>query len=228
MPQEVNELLKQFDEQSHPKPEDVQVNLSKKTQDLARELIEKIQLQRKMMTELAEVNKRINSLAYRELPDLFNEQGLTMIGTDTGARLEMKPFYKANISSEWSDEKREDAFDYLAGIAPDLIKTEVVVSFNADDFENARLLQGLIKDMGFEPDLRKAVHHMTLTAFVKHRFLAGEEIDMEKLGATIGSKVSVYVLMDDKYEALDRLKKLKSSQGAQKNDAPFPDDEVPF
>lgn len=159
-----------------------------------------------------QLSQRRNELRHKELPDLLSEFGLDSLGLpqagEYGADLVSTPYYHANIAAEWDPEQRQAAFEYLDSIeAGDLVKNIVTLSFSREESELAaaylEILRGTELRTMLEAKLGRRINWMpepvvdrtvpwnTLTAFVKEQIESGASLDLEKLGATVGSVAKI-------------------------------------
>lgn len=142
--------------------------------------------------ELDEKKKRRLEIQHRELPDIFAEAGVDVIGLpDAGVDVKVRNYYKASISSEWEEQQRQEAFAALeVAEGGDLIKTIVSYEFGKGEVEKARELQQIVHDSPLGntvlPNVSMSVHWGTLTSFVRAEYEAGRELPLEKIGAIVG------------------------------------------
>jgi hypothetical protein len=163
--------------------------------------------------DIAEIERKLELLTQRrteltmkELPDYMRKISQDKIGlAEFGVDLVLENYYHANIRADWPEEKRQEAFAYLESInAGDMIKTQVVFMFGRKDIKKVRWLQAFIKtvqhylgEVGGEvqdipdPTISMAVPWNTLTAFVRGQVESGEVLDLEKIGAVVGSVVKI-------------------------------------
>lgn len=157
---------------------------------------------KRLETQLAELQERKKVITTKELPDYLRAVGQDKIGLpEFSVDLVMEPYYHANIKAEWAPEKREAAFSYLEKRGDgDLIKTEVSFLFGRADLEKVRWFQAYLKTLQHylgtedympEPSVQMTVPWNTLTAFVREQVTVGAEIDLDVLGATVGSIVKI-------------------------------------
>jgi hypothetical protein len=206
MEKSIAELVDEF---SSPKPEDIQFQLSEKLKALSQELADKVVTAKRLEEQRIEINKRIYDLSRRVLPDLMDQARTNAITTQSGAKLELVPYFKAGLPVDMDPEAREQALEYLREKAPEIIKTEVKVSYETGEREQAEILRKLLLDLGIEPEVTEGVHHMTLTAWVRERFLNPPEteiIPFHLLNADIGSVVKVTLDKSDAPQVLQRVR----------------------
>lgn len=115
------------------------------------------------------------------IPGVMDEMGVDRLDVD-GVTVTRKLIVSASIS----DEKREQAFGWLRenGL-DDIIKNDVVVSFGRGEDNAAKNAVGILREQGFDPDVKTHIHPMTLKAFVKERVEDGKPIDLDLFGAYV-------------------------------------------
>lgn len=164
----------------------------------AQRLVELDRLVDMLDEELKQAKKDRWDLQTRELPDLFAELNTDRIGLpDEGVDVVSKPFVQANIAADWEPERREAAFEHLDSVGgADIVKNVVKFEFSrghADEMDEfLEKVRGL--NFSFEPpqaEVTKTVPWNTLTAFVREQVRAGTVLDLEKLGATVGTKADI-------------------------------------
>lgn len=135
---------------------------------------------------------------FKHLPDLLDGVGVPSIelapeGNMPGVVAKVEPYYKANISADWEPEKRQDAFTWLdTNGHGDLIKTEVIVSFNRDMRGDALKFAEEQRAAGYSVTTKENVPWATLTSWLKemvekHKIMP----PLETLGATVGRVVKL-------------------------------------
>lgn len=132
--------------------------------------------------ELDAAKEKKNTLAHKELPDLFAQMGLDRFGLpdvgEFGADVILSPYFKASIPADWSDEQKKIAFDHLEEIGGgDLIKVEVKFLLGKGESELARQLRDAVAQWAEhaevsipEPNISQGVPWNSLTSFVKERY----------------------------------------------------------
>lgn len=138
------------------------------------------------------------TLTQETLPDAFDEAGLAeltiaSIGNRPPLQAKLVPFYRAAIPASWSAEQRQAAFETLKDEgAEDLIVTTVTVTFGKGDYDAALAFYRRAVEAGFSASMGGAVHHMTLTAWLKDQIENHHHVPpLEKIGATVGRKVNI-------------------------------------
>ena len=115
------------------------------------------------------------------IPGLMDSMGVDRLDVD-GVTVTRKLIVSASIS----EENRERAFGWLRenGL-DDIIKNDVVVSFGKGQDNAAKNAVGLLREQGFDPDVKTHIHPQTLKAFVKERVEDGKPIDLDLFGAYV-------------------------------------------
>jgi hypothetical protein len=140
-------------------------------------------------TELAEAVSKEHELEFDIIPTLMHELQIKDITLDGDIELRVGPFYRAAIP----EANRPKAFDWLrkhnfGGI----IKHEIKTTFTTEQDKAAQELTKILKEHGWNYDDREAVHHMTLTAFVKEQIEKGNaKLPLDLLGAFVGEKATL-------------------------------------
>lgn len=124
-------------------------------------------------SRLTEINKKIFLVTREDLPELFSEAGVNIIGLDASgnqpaytAKLETE--VKASISVEWEPDRREAAFAYLQKHrAGDLIQAVVTIEFDKEQIKEAIKLRKELAKRKLNVDLDMKVHHATLSAWLR-------------------------------------------------------------
>jgi len=148
--------------------------------------------------QLSTKNKEKLELQQRKLPELFNNIQIDRIGLpEDNVDVVIGPYYKANISTEWPEDRRKKAFDVLEEIDGDeIIRAVLSVEFNTEEYDDAKELFQFIRTQWPKANqhpmkLIKAVNWATLTSFIRE-YTEDESTDpltdeqKEALGATIG------------------------------------------
>lgn len=132
--------------------------------------------------ELESAKEKKNTLAHKEIPDLFTQMGIDGFGLpdvgEFGADIILSPYFKASIPADWPDEKKKEAFDHLEEIGGgDLIKVEVKFLLGKGENGLARDLANLVDMWACNngitvpaPIIGQGVPWNSLTSFVKERY----------------------------------------------------------
>jgi hypothetical protein len=148
--------------------------------------------------QLKKTKAEITKLTKVELPALFELAGVTSIGIEPEGNMpayeaRAKPYYHANIASDWEPQRREAAFTWLTDNGHgDMIKGVITVQFGlGDEPLMRRVEQGLIK-AGVPYTKEQSVPWSTLTSFVKEQITrCNTTPPLELLGATVGRVVKL-------------------------------------
>jgi len=150
-------------------------------------------------SKLKETNQAIEEMTFKTLPDFFDEARVPSIsvegeGDEPGFEAVSMPYYRANIASDWDQERRASAFAYLAEQgAEDLIKTDVIVAFPRGEHDAAKQFAEYAEtETGQSVSVKEGVAWATLTSWLKesvekHGFVP----DLEKIGGQVGRQVKI-------------------------------------
>lgn len=96
---------------------------------------------------LKDVKNRVNEFIHKKLPDALDEIQTDRLGLpDADADMVLEPYYKANISSEWPEERQNAAFAWLeANGFGSLVRHEVTYSFRRGEEERADWLVQVVQ-----------------------------------------------------------------------------------
>ena len=137
-----------------------------------------IALNEEQMKQLREQRQK---LTVELIPSLMDEMGVERVDVD-GVTVTRRLIVSASIP----EEKREQAFGWLRDNSlDDIIKNDVVLSFGKGQDNIAKSAIGLLREEGYEPEVKTHIHPMTLKAFVKERVEAGKHLDLDMFGAFI-------------------------------------------
>jgi hypothetical protein len=115
------------------------------------------------------------------IPGVMDEMGVDRLDVD-GVAVTRKLIVSASIS----EDNREKAFGWLRDNGlDDIIKNDVTVSFGRGEDNAAKNAVGILREQGFDPDVKTHIHPMTLKAFVKERVEDGKPIDLDLFGAYV-------------------------------------------
>ena len=123
-----------------------------------------------------------------ELPESILHLGLKSFTLSDGSKLDVKTFYRGNIS----EKNKERAHDWLrdSGHA-DLIKNQVVCSFGKGEDHDALTLMGQLKKLKYDYENKKSVHPSTLKAFVREQIERGKTLPLDMFGIHIGQRSEI-------------------------------------
>lgn len=141
-------------------------------------------------------SEKLLELFQKKLPDLMQEIGVQNLTLDKegnypAIEARLLPYYQANISSKWPEDKRQAAFKWLEKNGHgDLIKTEVRVLFPRGKHKKAVTFANAARKKKLEVIVEEGVHFKTLTAWLKEQFEQGKKLPaLDILGATVGKIV---------------------------------------
>jgi soluble cytochrome b562 len=147
---------------------------------------------------LKATNIELQDFYFKKLVTLLDEAGVTEIiltaeGNMPEVKATAKPFYRANISSDWPDDKRRAAFDWLDQNGHgDLIKTEVNVVFNREQRSDALKFAEEQRQTGKTVIPKENIPWATLTAWLKEMVeKKGIMPPLETIGGTVGRVVAL-------------------------------------
>ncbi len=136
---------------------------------------------------LKTLKKEKQRLSMETIPELMDEMGIERLDVE-GATVSLKPFVSASIPTN----RRQEAYTWLRenGL-DDIIKNDVVLSFNRGEDNVAGSLMGELEERGFHPESKTHIHSMTLKAFVKERVEKGLPIDLDMFGAFVARTADI-------------------------------------
>ena len=151
-----------------------QVTIQAKVSDLENQL----ELAKAQLTTIQEI----------ELPESMLHLGLKSFTLSDGSKLDIKTFYRGNIS----EKNREEAHDWLRDRGhADLIKNQVVCSFGKGEDHEALTLMGKLDELKFDYENKKSVHASTLKAFVREQIERGKTLPLDLFGIHIGQRSEI-------------------------------------
>lgn len=131
------------------------------------------------------------------LPDLMAQAGMPRMtieaeGNTPAFEIRVRPFARANIAASWPVDQREAAFEWLDDHGHgDLIKTCITLELPREDRSGALELLGKLRSLGYEPKIEEAVHHMTLSKWLKEMIKRGEIVPLDIIGAEVGTEATI-------------------------------------
>lgn len=139
-----------------------------------------------------------NRQVHDVLPDIFAEGRITELklepeGNLPGFCAKLRPYYKASISADWPEERREDAFAALEESGGgDLVSHVYTISFGRGDKARSETFREYLQMSGIMFDVRLGVPWNTLTAFIKEQIEKHKTVPpLDRLGATVGRIVEI-------------------------------------
>jgi hypothetical protein len=172
--------------------------------DRLREVVREVRDRRAEVAELQERieqhEKRLSFLLTKELVDMFTEAQVPEIvlgaeGNWPAYRATKVPYYKANISTEWPEDRQLRGFYELEKHGGDaLVRTQVIVDLPRGKGQRARAktLLRYLNRYKFDHSQRLSVPWNTLTAWLREqytKFPNDPKPDLEAIGAHVGEVV---------------------------------------
>lgn len=181
--------------------------------DGLRVLRDAVRRHRALELEIADLEERLKfrkqeryQQQHETLPDLFAQYGATVIGVEAEGNAppfvaHLRDYYRAGISSEWSQEQQSAAFALLNKMKlGDLIKRVVEIRFAMEEDKEFKRLRATLAKLKIPFAVRQTVPWNTLTSYVKERYKAGRPMSdaaLRTLGATVGSVVELKQQKED-------------------------------
>lgn len=155
--------------------------------------------------EIADLEERTKTakavvldLKQKKLPDIYDEVGIDNLGLPAEGNMPaydcpLEPYYHANISVDWEEDKRAAAFAYLDGInAGDLIKSVFIVALPRGNRKIALAVEKALGKLRVEFTTDLSVPWNTLTAWVKEQVEKRNTTpNLDLIGATVGRVVKL-------------------------------------
>lgn len=154
---------------------------AKTLSDMVRKLRSVDQEIERVEKELKALKQDRQKLTTELIPGVMDQMGVERLDVD-GVTVTRKLIVSASIS----EERRDQAFGWLRenGL-DDIIKNDVVVSFGKGQDNYAKNAVAILREQGFDPDVKTHIHPQTLKAFVKERVEDGKPIDLDLFGAYV-------------------------------------------
>ena len=128
------------------------------------------------------------TLSEQTIPNLMQKAGVSLIKLKDGSSVEVKPFYAARIPSS----KVEEAFGWLRQNGHgDLIKNNVMVTFQRKQDNEAKSLVADVREKGHNVKQAEKVEPMTLKAFVKEQIQDGKNVPADLFGVYVANKTKI-------------------------------------
>lgn len=138
--------------------------------------------------ELKQLEEREALISSELIPNLMAEMNLQMLKLSDGTTVEAVPTYKAYITKA----HQTKAFEWLRKNGyGDIIKNDINVSFSMGEDQLAKEVLDLLRTKGTTPIQKEAIHHMTLTNFVKDLTERGMDVPDDLFGVHISSKTKL-------------------------------------
>jgi hypothetical protein len=129
--------------------------------------------------ELAEKQEWLNKITREFIPDIMDALGMTEFKLVDGSTVSVKNEVQCSLS----EERKADAFTWLTEHQFDgIIKTKVISEFGKDEIELAKTALEILIKAGYAAKMDRAIHPMTLKAFVKEQLEKGTNIPITTFG----------------------------------------------
>ena len=161
------------------------------TIDIAKSCNKLLETQKELNTlddKIKTLKETETTLSEQTIPDLMHRAGIASIKLDDGTKVEVKPFYSAKIPIS----RTEEAFTWLRDNGHgDLIKNNVMVTFQRKQDNEAKSLVAELRDKGHNVKQAEKVEPMTLKAFVKEQIQEGKNVPSDVFGVYVASKTKL-------------------------------------
>lgn len=138
--------------------------------------------------QLADLQGQLRKVQEQELPDALLSANCQEFKLANGKKITIKKFYSASIK----EEKQEECFAWLESHdLGDVIKSKIALSFGKGEDEQAKKVQKVLGEMGYEVECKKSVHPMTLKSLVKEQLEGDNEFPQELFGVYVGNQAII-------------------------------------
>lgn len=162
-----------------------------KSADIAQTCNKLLETQKEIKTaedKIKKLKEAERNLSDNVIPNLMREAGLSSLGLANGDKVEVKPYYSANITESFKERAhnwlRENNFD-------DLIKNTVTLSFGKGQDEEAKKVLQDANNKGYQVKSKEAVHPSTLRGFVKDQILDGKSVPNDLFSVYVANRVTI-------------------------------------
>lgn len=163
-------------------------------QTLARELLTAREAVARAEEALAAAKAVEFDLERHKIPNFMQEIGQTEAKLSDGTVISVKETLHASIK-----EGNEAAFEWLTHNGGDsIIKRKITIEFDRGDlaWANQFISQMKRRKRPLPATISNAVHHKTLSSFLKHEIERGTDVPMQLLGAALIKSADVKVKKD--------------------------------
>ena len=162
-----------------------------------------IQIEIKQLDEQkAKKKAELDRLLGADLPDLMDSLQLSEITLPNGHKVAVKSVIKASLPTSTAIARAQDkgALEHrlIHGLewlrrhgAASIIKNKVIADLGKDSSEDAASLLEAAKDLGLEARQEQVVHPMTLSAYIREKLEAGEEVPFETFSVYSGRVATI-------------------------------------
>lgn len=148
-------------------------------QDLAEQQAEAEAEVARIEAQLNAAREKLKDLAERKVPELMDQIGIEEFRTRTGLKIKIDETIRASIPKA----RTAEAYAWLiANNHEALIKRSVVVEFGKGESDKASELASYLTKQGYAPDNEAKVHAQTLSAWVREKLKAGNEVPLDLFG----------------------------------------------
>ena len=157
----------------------------------AQNLIDQQNLVEDLEKNLSDAKKVLQRIKTVDIPDLMAECGLSEFRhAATGARVRVEDFVSGSLPKD--PVKRAAAIEALIEMgAVDLIKTEIEITFERRQHNEAVALAEDLRARGLNVEVTSGVHPQTLMADARRRLANGDQLPLETLGLYAGRVAKV-------------------------------------
>lgn len=132
--------------------------------------------------------EQLKLVSETQLPETLMQLGMTEIKLTDGSEVKVEKFYAAHITSE----KKDEAFSWLEKNGHDsIVKSQVIIEVDKGNAKELKRVLTVMKNMKISHDLKQAVHHATLKAFIRDQVESGQTIPLDLFGAYIGNRTKI-------------------------------------
>jgi hypothetical protein len=185
-------LIDEMAEDSCGVPEESEVS------DLASLIQKQVNLENliaELEMKLDDAKAKLFNVSERDIPEKFNELRISSFTMEDGSKVEVKPYYAANIN----EQNHNQVFEWLRkNDMDDIIKHEVKVAFGKGEDSECNRLRDALNVLNVNYTDKEYVHPQTLKAFVKEqiekmseRLGEGEKFPMDLFSVHIGNKTKI-------------------------------------
>lgn len=162
-------------QENEPAPVDKMDRLSA----LAKEAGELMQEVSDITVALEENKAALDRILRRSIPDIMAELNMDELKMSDGSVISIKNEINASISAA----NEPAAFKWLEDNQFDgIIKTKLTSEFGKGEAANANKAAELLRNVGFDAEVKRSIHAMTLKSFVKERLEKGDKIPTDVFG----------------------------------------------
>lgn len=134
------------------------------------------------------MKESLRKLCEEEMPELFNEVGVSGIILPNGVTVQVDTSIHCGIPAD----RKEDAFEWLkANNHGDLIKNEFTVKFGRKEDNMVTEFKETAEKLGLKYDNKQKVEPMTLKAFVKEQMKTGVQLPQDLFGIFVRRVVNI-------------------------------------